>query len=325
MIEQPLVVVVTVNWNTAKETLQCVDSVLKSDYSNLSLLVVDNGSRAEELALLRAGLPAGVKLLALDKNYGYVGGVNHGLEEARGMSPDYYLIMNNDAVLDPVAVEELVKAAARQENKCIVTGIVYDYFRPKLIQQVGSHYINKRKLIFKPYCSNREDPGFSGEDILMDMIDDVFWLLPKEVFEQVGFYCNHFWFNNEQADYALRAVQKGFKLVFTPGAKLRHKGSISIGGKFANPVREYFDIKSKLILRYKHMRCQDFAVYFLGRIGYVVKLGVRCLVKKALHRPSSGKVVLSKLLGMLGFTRWLYNQAPDDGSYPAILGKGQSG
>lgn len=319
MIEQPLVVVVTVNWNTAKETLQCVDSVLKSDYSNLSLLVVDNGSRAEEPGLLREGLPDGVKLLELDKNYGYVGGINRGLKQAEELSPEYVLVMNNDTVLDPSAISELVLASQRHANKCIVTGVVYDYYQPELIQQTGSICVNRRRLTYKPLHRNVRDPGLPPEDREVDMIDDVFWLMHIKVFKSVGYYCDYFWFNDEQADYALRALRKGFKLFFSPKAKLWHMGSLSIGGRNSNPVREYFDIKAKLIFRYRHLGRLYFLFYYLEMVGYVLKLGIKFLDRKILRRASNSSIFVSKLLGLVDFTRWMFGKNPDRGHYPAIL------
>lgn len=315
----PLVAVIMVNWNTARETLECVESVLKSDYPYFSVLVVDNGSRTEELEILRSGLSKRVELLALDTNYGYVGGVNRGLKRAEELSPEYFLVMNNDTVLDKSAISELVQTAIRHQNKCIVTGIVYDYYQPDLVQKCGSHYAVRRRLIFKPYWSNKMDPGFKGDDIEMDMIDDVFWLMHVDVFKDVGYYCNYFWFNAEQADYALRAVKKGFKLVFTPRAKIWHQGSISIGGKKQNPVREYFDIKAKLIFRYRHLGRLYFLFYYLEMVGYVLKLGIKFLVRKILRRASNSGIFVSKLLGLVDFTRWMFGKNPDRGHYPAIL------
>lgn len=320
MTDQPLVAVVTVNWNTASESLQCVGSVLQSDYSNLRVLVVDNGSRPEELELLRSGLPEGAQLLPLDANYGYVGGINRGLHQAKQLSPVYFLVMNNDTVLDPAAVSELVAAARRHQDKCIVTGIVYDYHEPDLIQQCGSHYRDRRRLIFKPFCSNKKDPGFSGDDVRMDMIDDVFWLLPLKVHDQVGDYCDYFWFNDEQADYALRAVEKGFQLVFTPKARIWHKGSVSIGGRKANPVREYFDTKSRLILRYRHMSRLRFLAYQTSTFMNLTFHLIKHVVKSVLGQPARVEVAVARIVGFCYFVSWRVHKKPDQGQVPKFLG-----
>jgi GT2 family glycosyltransferase len=320
----PLVAVVMVNWNTAKVTLQCMESVLDSDYPAFRVIVVDNGSRPEELELLKNGLPEYVNLLSSGKNHGYVGGVNRGLGEAEKLSPEYFLIMNNDTVIDAAAISELVAASKRHQDNCIVTGIVYDYNEPDLVQQVGSHFADRRKLIFKPYCSNTKDPGFGGEDIVMDMIDDVFWLLHRDVYEQVGNYCNYFWFNDEQADYALRAVEKGFKLVFTPKAKLWHMGSLSIGGRKDNPIREYFDQKSRLIFRIRHMNKKDFiACYLQTGVGLLVSLLKNC-TRNLVGKKASWQLLLARVLGFLDFNRWLVFRKPDIGRIPRLLEKGEN-
>lgn len=308
-----------VNWNTTGVTLECVQSVLKSDYPSLSLLVVDNGSRAEELDLLRSGLPEGVGLLPLDRNYGYVGGVNQGLKEVEGTSPEYVMVMNNDTLIDATAISELVQASIRHANKCIVTGVVYDHMQPELIQQTGSICVNRRKLSFKPLYRSVRDPGLPDHDMKMDMIDDVFWLMHTTVFKSVGYYCEFFWFNDEQADYALRARKKGYNLVFTPKAKLWHMGSLSIGGRSANPVREYFDIKSRLILRYQHLSKLDFAGYYLETLVSLVRSTLRARLRPSDDCRQTRKLALARFYGFRDFHRWIIRKKPDSGCYPPAL------
>lgn len=319
MTSSPNVAVITVSWNSAEHTVECIKSLLCSSYDNFTVNIIDNGSKPSDLAILDAIKSEKVRIHRLDKNYGYVGGVNRGLKIAEKQKPDYYLVLNNDVVIDSEALQELVMAAQRHDNRCIVTGIVYDYYKKDLVQQIGSQYVNREKLTFRGLCSNMKDPGFGDSDVQMDVIDDVFWLLPHAVFKSVGYYSDDFWFNNEQADYALRAVRGGNKLIFTPKAKLWHKGSVSIGGKGNNPVREYFDTKSRLIFRYKHMRARIFIVYYLSAIFEILFGTFKQSILILSARSCRMHVQLARLLGFIDFNKWLVLRKPDDGTVPGLI------
>ena len=77
------------------------------------------------------------------QNRGYVGGINYGLEEGIKLNPDYFLIMNNDTIIDKNAITELVNACKRHEDKAIVTGKVYHYEEPNKLQNIGYYFKNK--------------------------------------------------------------------------------------------------------------------------------------------------------------------------------------
>ena len=59
------------------------------------------------------------------------------------------------------------------------------------------------------------------------MTDDIMWMISKNVFQEIGLYSDYFFLYGEQNDYALRAIKKGFKIIYTPKAKLWHKGWIT--------------------------------------------------------------------------------------------------
>jgi len=55
--EEPKVVVILLNWNNAHFTAPCIQSLEKSNYSNMHVLVVDNGSEDGSPEALRNDFP----------------------------------------------------------------------------------------------------------------------------------------------------------------------------------------------------------------------------------------------------------------------------
>lgn len=304
-----MVLIITLNYNQNDFTLKCVESVLKSNYKDYKILLIDNGSTEENYINLKNNIPNDDKLVLkrIEKNRGYVGGINYGFSEGVSYKPDYFLIMNNDTILDENAVDELVKASKKHEDNVIVTGKVYHYDNPDVFQDVGYVYANKKILSFKRIGLDEVDKGQYDIVEKRDMVDDIFWLLPAKLYTEIGGYSTYFWFNAEQVDFALRAKQKGYELIYTPFAKLWHKGSVSIGGRDKNPRLAYWHIQSTLILGFLHLGKFNFLIHFFNILKSVTLTSFKSIYYSLFKRNNSLKdYAKAKRRGLSYFLKWFF-------------------
>jgi GT2 family glycosyltransferase len=312
------VLIITLNFNQNDYTLKCIKSLLKSDYSNLVILLIDNGSTPENFLDLSKSLLKDPRLILkrIEKNLGYVGGINFGFEQGILMDPDYFLILNNDTLIDTNAISQLIITCKIYNDKAIVTGKVINYEEPEKLQDIGYTFKNRKQLIINRIGVNEIDMGQYNDLAERDMIDDVFWLFPRELYLQIGGYSQYFWFNAEQADFALRAKDSGYKLIYTPDAKLWHKGSISIGGRDMNPRLVYWDIQSSLILRHLHISKMQFIFYFLS----VIESILRSYFKWFTHLFHEKKILLkypnAKFAGLIYYLKWVIIRNNNSGENP---------
>lgn len=229
--KQPKVAVITLNYNQIDYTVGCVKSLLKSDYSNFEIILIDNGSSEENFKILKNRLPKDLRLNLprLERNLGYVGGINFGLEKANETNCEYFLIMNNDTLIDENAIKELVFTSEKHNNNAIVSGKVYNYDEKDTLQYIGQDFDPANMLNQRSHVKNRreKDIGQYDQEMELGMTDDIMWMIPRKVYEEIGLYSDYFFLYGEQNDYALRAIKKGFKLIYTPKAKLWHKGGIT--------------------------------------------------------------------------------------------------
>ncbi|MCI0475380.1 MAG: glycosyltransferase, partial [Anaerolineales bacterium] len=107
MILAPRVFVVTLNWNGKKWLEDCFTSVLALDYENFQVVMADNGSTDGSVEFVRQKFPA-VQIVETGGNLGYARGLNVGLEYAAARGAEFFLIMNNDTVIDREALGALV-------------------------------------------------------------------------------------------------------------------------------------------------------------------------------------------------------------------------
>lgn len=311
-------VIITLNYNQNDYTLKCIDSILKSNFQNFLILLIDNGSTQDNLNDLLNKIPKDDRLMfkKVKENRGYVGGINFGLEEGIKLNPDNFLIMNNDTIIDKYAIDELLKTYKDFDKKVIVTGKVYHYDDPNRLQFVGSIYSNKKQLTHLGLGINELDNGQYDKVEERDMIDDIFWLFPSELYNKIGGYSTYFWFNSEQADFALRAKKENFKLIFTPNAKLWHKGSISIGGRDKNPRLAFWTIQSKLILKYLHLKKIQFIKFYIKTLISVFRTFIKSIIYYLLGKENLLKYSYAKYKGLVYFNKWLVKKNKNTGYNP---------
>lgn len=312
---EPLVVVITVNFNQNEYTLACVDSILRSEYSNFKVLLVDNGSSSLNVKSLENKLPVSDKLFfeKIENNIGYARGTNHGLKTGATFNPDFFLIMNNDTILDKYAIKELVNTCIYFEKKVIVTGKVYHYDEPCKLQIVGYKHKSKKLLTYIQLGKNEKDKGQYDQIEERDMIDDIFVLHPIEIFRKIGGYSPYLWVNGVNIDMGLRVKELGYRLMYSPKAKIWHKGSISIGGRDLNPKLAYWNIQSSLIIRYIHLKRFYFTFFYLITLNSIIRTKLK---SKIYVRMNLKKYANAKIHGLRYFHKWVRKKNIDNGVLP---------
>jgi GT2 family glycosyltransferase len=313
-----MVDIITLNYNQNDYTVKCILSLLESDFEELGITLVDNGSTFENYEELKQRLPSDprLRIYRLEENKGYVGGINFGLEVLSKDTTKYIVILNNDTVIDKKAIFHLVETSKKFQHKAIITGKVFHYDQPNVFQDVGYSFRNEKALKFNRIGLNEIDKGQYDEIAERDMLDDVFWLFPYQLYKEIGGYSPYFWFNAEQADFALRAKKRGYKLIYTPKAKLWHKGSVSIGGREKNPRLAFYNIQSTLIFRYRHLGIVQFLLQYFKILIEIIVSYIKVLSKVLIGKKESFKYTNAKFLGLCYFNKWFFIRNENNGYQP---------
>lgn len=300
----PKVFVITLNWNGKQWLEDCLVSVLALDYPNFEVVMADNGSADGSVALVRQAFPS-VHIVENGCNLGYARGFNAGLEYAAARGAEYFLIMNNDTVIDPGALGALIETAQVQPRAGFVTGKIYFYSRPDTLQTVG-----KKE---DPITWNGDHIGWLERDIGQYetveeriFVDDVMTLVDRRLYDDVGGYDGQFFLQCEEFDWQARAKQKGWKLYYTPKAKLWHRVSMSMGGA-GSPIGRYFDTRSQMVVMARYQSRSRFLRYYLHTLYHVTDTLLRGLVQL------DGDKIKPRLAMWLGFwagSLWLIHRQP---------------
>jgi GT2 family glycosyltransferase len=269
-MNSPKVIVLTLNYNGSALLEDCIASYLANDYPNFELVMIDNGSSDGSEGYLRMNYPQ-VKCLQTGKNLGYSGGFNVGLRYAfEDQNADFALITNNDVKVDSKVIGALVEAALEDPLRGFITGKVYYFDHPDVIQSVGK----KEHPIFwnGDHIGAREtDRGQYDKPAERFFIDDIFTLVRRDVYEKLGGYDTTYFLQCEEYDWQARAKLEGYKFYYTPKAKIWHKESITLG-KWS-PKKAYFDARNPLIVIMRYKDSAFFRKYFWRHTSRLVFLG----------------------------------------------------
>ena len=218
-----LVSAIIINWNGKELIENCVDSLLAQTYPNLEIVIVDNGSDDGSLEFIKQTYPQ-VKLIEYQSNKGFCHAINHGIRESSGT---YILSLNNDVILQPSFLNELVGVISVDDTTGSATGKLLKA-APKNgeveIDSVG-HVIFNNRLAFDLGDGEIDNGEHNTAGYVFgacaaaglyrrDMLEDV--EINGEYFDEAFFAFL------DDVDLSWRAQLRGWKCMFTPKATAHH-------------------------------------------------------------------------------------------------------
>jgi len=190
-----------------------------------------------------------IDLLQTSKNLGFAGGNNVGIRHALEQGADYVWLLNNDTIVDPAALAELVNAAEASNAVGIVGSKIFFFSKPDVIWFAGGS-IRQCSGTSHHRGHLNKDEGQYNELTEVDYITGCSLLIKREVVAKIGLMDERFFLLFEEADWNQRAKKQGYKILYVPFSKVWHKVSVSIGAE--SPAYYYYLIRNSLLFTLKH-------------------------------------------------------------------------
>ena len=240
----PHVAIIILNWNGRDDTLACLASLARLDYTLCTTIVVDNHSTDNSVAAIRAAYPTATVLEAKE-NLGYVGGNNLGIEHAQKMGADYMLLLNNDTEVAPDFLSLLVSAAEVESQIGVVGPTIYYFDQPGVIWSAGGiiAWNQGRTWMMNLDEIDRGQLGHSPRPV--SFVTGCALMAKQAVFERVGLLDPRFFAYYEESEWCVRAARAGYKILHVPQAKLWHK--ISHVSRNTSPIVNYYMTRNRLL------------------------------------------------------------------------------
>jgi GT2 family glycosyltransferase len=279
----PKVSVIIVNWNGLKDTIECIESLNKINYSNFEIIVVDNGSKSDDARILRNKFKE-IRLLELKRNLGFAIGNNIGIMVALQNKSDYVLLLNNDTVVDKYFLDEMIMVAESKQHAGVLGSKIYLYDKKRVLWYAGGK-IN----LYVNHVTQGQNQSDNGQ---YDVIKDTCWisgacmLIRRDVFDRIGFLSREYFLGWEDIDFCLSARRKGYGCVYVPTSVIWHKASASYRRYNLNYMQVLFGFRNRIIIRYKFMSKPNFLLFILIQLGIIIPVHIAyyVLVYKDLRR-----------------------------------------
>lgn len=278
MKKKPSVALVILNWNGRQLLERFLPSVVKSVYENLEIVVIDNGSTDDSVALIQKEFPT-IKIIANTTNKGFAAGYNDGLKQ---LQHDYFILLNTDVevpehwidpVIDLMETDPMI-AAAQPKIKWQLEKDKFEY------AGAAGGFIDQFAY---PFCRGRVfdnveiDRGQYNEQM------DIFWasgaafFVRRNQFNEIGGFDGDLFAHMEEIDVCWRLKNLGYRIVCCPDAEVFHVGGGTLNAN--NPFKTYLNFRNNLIIMQKNLPKEEafrklvcrFWLDFIAWIQFLVK------------------------------------------------------
>lgn len=245
---EPHVWIIILNWNGYKDTISCVESVQKMDYSNYAVLIVDNGSSDESEKIIRDRFPD-IPLVQTGKNLGFAGGNNVGIRHVLKQRVEYIWLLNNDTTVDRHALAALVGGLQQDAKAGIAVSKIYYFSSPDIIWFAGGiwsparHFAAHRGL-------NEKDTGQYAVATETDFATGCSLLFKSKLVSEIGYLKEDYFLYWEDMDWCLSARESGWKILYVPASVIWHKVSTSVENN--SSAQFYYYFRSGLLFYSRH-------------------------------------------------------------------------
>ncbi|MBR4229168.1 MAG: glycosyltransferase family 2 protein [Bacteroidales bacterium] len=243
--------VVILNWNGRSMLERFMPSVVQC--TEADVVVADNGSTDTSVSFLRETYPQ-VRLIELDRNYGFAGGYN--LAFAQLADYDYYVLLNSDVECTPHWVEPVVGLMEQQPKVAVVQPKLLMYDRKDTFEYAGGAggFIDSYGY---PFCRGRLFSTLERDHGQYDDTRDIFWatgaamFVRASVWRELGGLDADFFAHMEEIDFCWRVKNAGYRVMYCSDSKLYHVG----GGTLpkSNPFKTQLNFRNNLSMLYKNL------------------------------------------------------------------------
>jgi GT2 family glycosyltransferase len=266
MPENHKTAIVILNWNGEKLFPKFLPSVIRnSTEPGTEIYVADNGSIDNSIRFIQENYPE-VKIIALNKNYGFAEGYNQALKQ---VNADYFVLLNSDVEVTPNWLETCISMLKADENLAAVQPKILSYEKPHQYEYAGAAggFIDRFGY---PFCKgrilNRMEPDLGQ----YNSPTPIFWasgacmFIKAEVFKKVNGFDGDFWAHMEEIDLCWRLKNQGYKVAYQPQSVVFHLGGGTLS--YNSHKKVYLNFRNNLYMLFKNLPRTQFNRIFFARM-----------------------------------------------------------
>jgi len=270
----PSVFTIILNYNNYTDTIDTIESVLSSEYDVNSILLIENSSDKTIIRKIRTRFPD-LAIIENEKNLGYAGGNNIGIQKAIASGADYIFLLNNDVTLEKDVLKKCVSAMEKSPGCAACQPIIVTFEDEEKIWSAGTQlYWGYPRLFLKGAKLQKDGIKTSPFGLVGCAI-----LFRRSALEQTGLFDESLFLLHEETDWCIRAKKMNFSLLIISNAIVSHKISTTIG--MFSKIYLYYIGRNWLLVgkknfsffRYLYILVTEFLIRFPYYLYHVTKKG----------------------------------------------------
>lgn len=249
------------NWNGLELLKRFLPSLCKYTSETYQIYIIDNCSEDDSVNFIKKNFDR-IKVIKLNKNYGYAKGYNIGL---KNINAEIICLLNNDVEVSKNWTEPIIQQFKKEKNTAVI--------QPKLKNQEDKRYFDYAGaaggFLDKygyPYCNGRIYNVVDTDKNQYEKIYDIFWasgacfFMRKKYFEAAGKFDEKFWAHMEEIDLCWRLKNMGFDIKYNYKSTVYHVNAATL--KTENYRKTYYNFRNQLYMLTKNSCDNLFLILF---------------------------------------------------------------
>jgi len=260
----PSIVISLVTWNSGKSIKATIESVLKQNYSNFELHILDNDSKDNTCKIIELFNDERIVFQRNSENKGFCGGHNHIINST---DSDLVLLLNPDVILNEDYLSIALETFDVSDNIGIVCGLLLqNNSENPIIDSAGIVFQKDRRFSLRYHNLNINRVKLVTEEVFGS--DGALMLLSRKFIDDIkimgDFFDPMFFAYKEDWDISWRARLLGWKTYFNPNSRaihprVFHSNSVDIRKKLPSFIK-YHAVKNQFLLLFKNEDIKNFLV-----------------------------------------------------------------
>ena len=232
--------IITINYNGLEDTCALIETIPFNE--NMEVIVVDNASKNQEAETIVQRYPY-VKVIKSERNLGFAGGNNLGIQTAQGK---YLFLINNDTIFKEFNIQTLVDRLESSPHIGIVCPKIRFSWDNNPIQFAGYSKLSRITVRNHAIGFNEKDHGQYDTAHPTPYAHGAAMLIKRDAIDKVGLMPECYFLYYEELDWSIMFTRAGFQIWYEPKCNIYHKESQTTGQN--SPLRTYYLTRNRLML-----------------------------------------------------------------------------
>ena len=232
--------IITINFNGLEDTCALIETIPFNE--NMEVIVVDNASKNQEAETISQRYPL-VKVIKSERNLGFAGGNNIGIQAAQGR---YLFLINNDTIFKEFNIQALIDRLESSQAIGIVCPKIRFAWDNNPIQFAGYSKLSRITVRNHAIGFNEEDHGQYDTAHPTPYAHGAAMLIRRDAVDKVDLMPECYFLYYEEIDWSMMFTRAGYQIWYEPKCTIFHKESQATGQN--SPLRTYYLTRNRLLL-----------------------------------------------------------------------------